>query len=55
MGVKESLSDEAQCEVDVVKGNGKFIDGLNLSRSLIGLLWKHWTIERDVRRFLRST
>ncbi|MDA7640770.1 PEP-utilizing enzyme [Opitutaceae bacterium] len=53
MGVKESLSKEAQREVDVVKGNGKFIDGINLSRSLIGLLWKHWTIERDVRRFYR--
>ena len=51
MGVKEPLPPDAQAEVDTFRRSGKLADALNLVRSLAGLVYKHWTIERDVARF----
>lgn len=54
MGVKEPLSEDAQKEVEIVKSNeSKWVDLWRLSQSLASLLWKHWTIERDTRRFYK--
>lgn len=52
MGVKEPLSADAQKEVDTVRARrGKLADGLGLARSLLSLIYRHWTIERQSRRF----
>ena len=51
MGVKEPLPAEALPTLPPAGFWAKLRDGLNLSGSIAGLLWNHWTMNRQIRRF----